>query len=120
MGARQLQKTWYLKRLDILATSIAHLICRLRGEGGDRLSVLTFGSAERTDRISHVNGDQDYPFNGPITYKVRRKWTDFGFVIKAKRIDAHLMEYEEPVAYVVDEDTDQGLSLEAYPWGGQY
>lgn len=70
--------------------------------------------------ITHLDGSQSRLFEGPITYKVRRKQTEYGMITKAKRIEARLMEYEEPIAYVVDEDTDQGLSLESYSWGSGY
>ena len=77
-----------------------------------------FGSAERRDYISHVDGSQANTFNAPVAYKVRTKESEFGWRLKAQRIEAAEMKHEEPIAYVVDEDTDQGLSLEAYPWGG--
>ena len=117
VGQRRAQEIFYLKRLDIIATCIARIFSNLRGDDHYRLSVITFGSAERRDMVTRGDGGQDKTFGGPITYKVRRKQTEFGLITKAKRIDAHLMEYEEPIAYVVDEDTDQGLSLESYSWG---
>lgn len=107
----------YLKYLDVFATAFARHFSYARGEHHQRLSVLMFGSAEQQDAILMTDGNLDYSMNGPISYKIRRKETEFGVVTKAKRIESHLMEYEEPVAYVVDEDTDQGLSLEAYSWG---
>lgn len=67
--------------------------------------------------VTRPDGTQDCLQTGPISYKIRRKETEFGAILKAKRIDSQLMESEEPIAYVVDEDTDQGLSLEAYSWG---
>jgi hypothetical protein len=122
---RPYRKWFYLKSLDILATSIAR---RLRYRRQDlqrefpdteyqRLSVLIFGSAERHDAITRADGYQDHYPIGPISYKIRGRETTFSGVTRAERIDSRRMEYEEPVAYVVDEDTDQGLSLEAYTWG---
>ena len=107
----------YLKQLDIIANSIARVFASLQGEHHQRLSVITFGSAEAHDVIADVDGVQDQLFSTPITYKVRRKETVYGLVTRVKRIEARLMKYEEPIAYVVDEDTDQGLSLEGYSWG---
>ena len=119
-GQRRAQQVLYLRKLDIVATCIARTFSCLPEDLKHRLSVITFGSAERTDMITHDDGRQHHLFDGPITYKVRRKQTEFGVITKAKRMEAHLMEYEEPIAYVVDEDTDQGLSLESYHWGSRY
>jgi hypothetical protein len=119
------KKKIYLKYLDIIATSIARRINIVRKElqvkhpetSYHGLSVLIFGSAEQADKITRPDGSQYAPNIGPISYKVWRKETEFGTITKAKRIESNLMECEEPIAYVVDEDTDQGLSLEAYSWG---
>ena len=54
----------------------------------------------------------------PATYKIRRVESEFGMLLETARIEPSEMQYEEPIAYVYDEDTDQGLSLESYPWGG--
>ena len=124
-SCRVLKKRIYLKYLDIIATSIVRRFSLVRAQLQRKhpeneyqsLSVLIFGNAEQRDMISRTEGYQDHWRFGPISYKVRRKETGFGLVTKAKRIDSRLMEYEEPIAYVVDEDTDQGLSLEAYSWG---
>ncbi|KAK3701567.1 hypothetical protein LTR37_015421 [Vermiconidia calcicola] len=99
--------------LDIIATSIAHLF---QGQLRQSLSAITLGNAEPGDVI-YDTGYGLYPIAGPINYKVRNEQTGFGSLIRAERIEARLMEYAEPIAYVVDEDTDQGLSLEAYSWG---
>lgn len=56
-------------------------------------------------------------FTLPITFRIKRVMGPDGLRTKIHRIEAAQMEYEEPIAYVVDEDTDQGLSLEAYAWG---
>ena len=122
------KKKVYLKYLDVMATSIARRINLVRKElqakcpekSYQGLSVLIFGSAEQADQITRPDGTQRwgyFPSIGPISYKVWRKETEFGTITKARRIDSNLMECEEPIAYVVDEDTDQGLSLEAYSWG---
>lgn len=119
------RRWFYLKYLDVLATSIVRKVRYrrqdLQGEFPDTeyqgLSVLIFGSAERHDAITRADGWQDHYPIGPISYKVRRRETKFGAITIAERIDSRRMEFEEPVAYVVDEDTDQGLSLEAYTWG---
>ena len=124
-GSLAHKKRIYLKHLDIIATSIARQFSLVRREPRQTfpgceyhaLSVIIFGSAERRDAITQITGEQDVFDDGPISYKIWRKKTEFGTITKAKRIDSSLMEYEEPVAYVVDEDTDQGLSLEAYTWG---
>ena len=119
-GLRRSQQKLYLKQLDTIATSIARLFASLRSDHHDRLSVITFGSAESWDVVYDAEDNQSHIFSAPVTYKVRRKETEFGLVTRAKRIDAHLMEHEEPIAYVVDEDIDQGLSLEGYSWGSGY
>ena len=114
-----------MKYLDVIATSIARRINLVRKElqvkhpetSYHGLSVLIFGSAEQADKITRPDGSQRADNFGPISYKVRRKETEFGTITKAKRVESNLMEREEPIAYVVDEDTDQGLSLEAYSWG---
>ena len=113
---RWAQRLEYESKLDVIATSITSLFSRSRRKHCDRLSVITFGSAERQDFISHIDGGKDRVIR-PVTYKVRRAESEFGFLLSAERLEPRLMEYEEPIAYVVDEDTDQGLSLEAYPWG---
>ena len=118
-GAWVAQSKKYLKQLDIIAASIAHLFSCLRTSYQQRLSVIVFGSAQDDDVVSHISGEACRLVAGPITYKVRRKETEFGLLTKAKRIDPREMKYEEPIAFVVDEGTDQGLSLEAYPWGRQ-
>jgi hypothetical protein len=108
----------YLNGLDVVAESVARLFQRLRGEHQQRLSVITFGNAEYVHYISRADGGQLEMFKGePVTYKIMRESGKFGFRTKVKRMDPHLMEHIEPIAYVVDEDTDQGLSLEAYSWG---
>ena len=122
---RVAKKRIYLRYLDIIATSIVKQFrlvrTRLQRKNSEieyqSLSVLIFGSAEQRDMITRTDDLQDYWSFGPISYKVKRKETEFGVVTKANRIDSQHMEYEEPIAYVVDEDTDQGLSLEAYSWG---
>lgn len=53
----------------------------------------------------------------PATYKIRRVESGFGMLLETVRLDPAEMQYEEPIAFVFDEDTDQGLSLESYPWG---
>ena len=122
---RPYRKWFYLKYLDIFATSIVRRLryrrLELQRQFPDTeyhgLSVLIFGSAEQHDAITRADGYQDHYPIGPISYKVRRRETKFGAITVADRIDSRRMEHEEPVAYVVDEDTDQGLSLEAYTWG---
>lgn len=53
-----------------------------------------------------------------MSYKIRRKLGEFGWRLKAKRISNEGLRFEEPIGCVIDEDTDQGLSLEAYDWDG--
>lgn len=103
--------------MDVVALSIVRHFSSLRTDDSTRLSVIMFGSAEQHDRVDHVDGTQERLLRAPLTYKVKWKETEFGSVLRAKRVEARHMEYEEPIAFVVDEDTDQGLSLEAYPWG---
>lgn len=111
----------YLADLDILAESIARLFSRKRSDDCQGLSVITWGNAEYTHCVLNTNGEEIELLSGmPITYKVRRKMTEFGLLTKVKRMDPRTMEYEEPISYVADEDTDQGLSLEAYSWGVRY
>lgn len=110
------RRACFLGRLDAFADSIARLFSAHRDEHADRLSVITFGNAEQRDYAF----PEDYwqlDMDGPITYKIRRVESEFGMLLETMRIDAPDMQYEEPIAFVFDEDTDQGLSLEAYPWG---
>ena len=120
-SVKSLKAQVYLEQLDIIATSIVRRISHAQrqnvGEAYVQLSVLIFGSAESEDTVM---ADYMHKYiQGPITYKVRRKQTEFGTITKAKRMDSALMKYEEPIAYVVDEDVDQGLSLESYLWGSR-
>ncbi|KAK5172589.1 uncharacterized protein LTR77_002709 [Saxophila tyrrhenica] len=118
-GAQDAFKVRYLHELRIIASSIARLFTRLRGDHGRRLSVITFGHAEYPHYIYHGNGERIQSFGTPLTFKITRVMSEFGFRTKVRQIPADQMEYEEPIAYVVDEDTDQGLSLEAYSWGSR-
>lgn len=107
----------YLESVDIIADSIARLFVRLRDGGQDRLSVITFGNAEERDSVRTLDHGA-IPMGKPATYKIRRVESEFGMLLETARMEPSEMQYEEPIAYVYDEDTDQGLSLESYPWGG--
>jgi len=84
----------------------------------DSLSTITFGNTESPHWVPHYTGAILLKlFTLPITFRIKRVMGPDGLRTKIHRIEAAQMEYEEPIAYVVDEDTDQGLSLEAYAWG---
>lgn len=104
----------YLQSLHTIADSIARLFHQIRDEHADRLSVIMFGHTEAEQWVKDESGTGRMFFDLPITYKVRRVMTEFGLRTIVERIEPQEMKYEEPIAYVVDEDTDQGLSLEAY------
>ena len=105
----------YLSQLDTVADSIARLFASLRSSHSSRLSVITFGNAEMRDHAPTRNHGLMRMFK-PVTYKIRSVESEFGFLLETARLDPAEMQYEEPIAYVFDEDTDQGLSLESYPW----
>lgn len=105
----------YLTQLDIVADTIARLFSSWRGASKTRLSVITFGNAEAQDYVPTLNYG-DLSMREPVTYKIRRVQSEFGWLLRTERLRASEMQYEEPIAFVFDEDTDQGLSLEAYPW----
>lgn len=106
----------YLAQLDTIADSIARLFSGRRKDHHDRLSVITFGNAEQRDQAPTLTLGP-MRMDKPITYKIRRVESEFGMLLETVRMDPAEMQYEEPIAYVYDEDTDQGLSLESYPWG---
>lgn len=107
----------YLRDVDIIADSIARTFAQLRNGGQDRLSVITFGNAEQRDFML-ISDHEAMSTKKPATYKIRRVESEFGALLETARMEPSEMQYEEPIAYVYDEDTDQGLSLESYPWGG--
>ena len=78
-----------------------------------RLSVSTFGSIGVIQNEVIVFRDGLHlTLRETITYKVRTTIHLYGDIeIKAVRIPTHQMKYEEPMACVIDLDTDQGLSL---------
>lgn len=92
----------------------------MRGDDDDRLSVIMFGHAERHDNVTNsarrIAGPR-MAMSKPATYKIRCRMSDSSILQETARIDPADMRYEEPIAFVFDEDTDQGLSLESYPWG---
>lgn len=107
----------YLAKLEVVADTIARIFAGACTKQQDRLSVITFGSAEWTDFVKAEHRPPQ-SIEQPITYKIRRSDSKFGFLMRAQRVHCHDMQYEEPIAYVFGEDTDQGLSLESYPtWG---
>lgn len=105
-----------MKQLDVVADSIARHFDLCRDDHHDRLSVITFGSAENLDRVlSLEHAEMFMPV--PIAYKIRRVESEYGMRTKTVRLEPGEVRYEEPIAFVFDEGTDQGLSLDSYPWG---